>query len=31
MPDNETLKYGAVVAMIIYVIFLIINNRNLFK
>lgn len=31
MPDNETLKYGAVVAMIVYLVFLIINNRNLFK
>jgi len=29
--DNETLKYGAVAAMIAYLIFLILNNRDLFK
>jgi len=29
--DNETLRYGAVIAMIAYLIFLIYNNRNLFK
>lgn len=29
--DNETLRYGAVAAMIVYLVFLIYNNRNLFK
>ena len=29
--DNETLKYGTVIAMIAYLVFLIYNNRNLFK
>ena len=31
MLDGETLKYGAVAAMIAYLIFLIMNNKNLFK
>ena len=29
--DEETLKYGAVLAMIVYLVFLIANNRDLFK
>ena len=29
--DNEVMKYAAVGAMILYLLFLIFNNRDLFK
>ena len=29
--ENETMKYAAVGAMIVYLVFLIYNNKDLFK
>jgi hypothetical protein len=31
MPDQETMKYGAVAAMVVYLIFLIVTNKDLFR